>query len=109
MQDVQKMGFDQKTLDKANMIIMQLGALIKNFDADEIKEMISQYNLAESASIVFDAMTLQGVMNMYEQGREKFWSEVSFKKEFLEKLEPLVRFLNEQEAKVKAEMETCKS
>lgn len=97
-------GFELDTIEKSNVMIIQVGSILKHFDADNICKMISQYSLSEAASVIFDAMAMEGV-GPYPGGREKFWNEVSFKKKFLEKLEPVVRFLNEQEAKVRQERE----
>ena len=101
--EVVRLTFKLNTIRKSNRIILMLGQILKKFDADDIIEMINQYNHAEGASIVFDALAMEG--SPYPGGRAKFWDEVSFKKSFLQKLEPLVRFLNEQEAKARQPLE----
>lgn len=93
--------FDLKTIEDSNRMIFEVGTILKFYDANNIKEMLHQYNLAEAATVVFDAMAMENLP--YEGGREKFWDSVTFKIQFLRLLEPLIRFLNEEEAKVKTE------
>lgn len=93
-----------KPLNDANKLILEVGKILTQYDTEQVYEMINQFNLAESASVVFDAMALQGEFNMYEgHGREKFWNNARFKKQFLELVVPLVKFLNEEEAKFRQE------
>ena len=100
-------GFELKTIEEANEMILQVGMLLKHYDADNLNQMITQFSLSQSASVIFDAIAMEN--SPYPGGREKFWQQVRFKKEFLERLEPLVRFLNEEEAKVREELEEGKN
>ena len=95
------MVFDEELITKSNALIFQIGILLKQFKADDIKRMISQFNHTEAASVVFDAIALE--TNGYPGGRTQFYESVKFKKQFLELAEPLIRFLNEEEDKFNLE------
>ena len=96
------MAFDLKIIEDANRTVLMVGMIIKNIKAEKLGPMISQFSLAEAASVVFDAMAMENMP--YEQGREKYWQSVKFKMEFLKLLKPLVQFVNDEEKKVKEEM-----
>lgn len=86
-------------IEKANLTVQQFGQLLMTLKSDEIYEMINKFSEAESASVIFDAMELQGTQKIYTQGREKYWGEVAFKKQFLEHLVEIVKFLEEEREK----------
>lgn len=87
-------------LEKANLTVQSLGHILASMSSEEIYKMINEFSSAEAASVIYDAMALQGTFNMYEgQGREKFWGEVSFKKAFLEHLVEIVKFLEDERKK----------
>ena len=94
---------NREILDEATVTVLSLGPIIGSMDSEQIIKMINEFSLIESASVVFDAMQLQGSPNIYDgTTREKFWNEVSFRKEFLEKLLPLVQFVEKTKKEIVA-------
>lgn len=92
---------DSEIIEKANMTVEGLGGILTTYKSEDIKEMINQFNQAEGASVVFDAMHFQKPGGFYgEQGGTKFWDNVKYKKQFLENLLPLIEFIE----KTKREM-----
>lgn len=86
-------------IGKANITVESLGHILASMNSKEIYEMINEFNIAEGASVIYDAMELQGTQKIYTQGREKFWGEVTFKKKFLEHLVEIVKFMEEEKKK----------
>ena len=89
------MPLELETVEQANQLIMQIGLILKNFKAENIRKMIGQYDIAESASVVFDAMALEGTPS--PKGRTEYWNNVAFNKRILELALPLIEFLNIEE------------
>lgn len=80
-------------INKANTTVLGMAPLIGSMDSEEIKAMIHEFNLAESSSVIFDAVHMKKPGGFYgEQGGDNFWESVKFKKKFLELLLPLVEF-----------------